>query len=208
MRKLVSRSACAFLIICRTHIAPCHRARRLPFEARHSSEAASVFSWSDYGRYGCCQRLPRPRSFGAHTAGHSWASVVSMSYNIRISVHLQRSHSLRTNTCLFGRLSQPLYGTQPYYRQRCVTSGDYAWLYDGSGAKVARIMSRALAWNAYTLVSLFARECRTLLAAWRTRVRWMERPCGGGTSISVRHSWSLFAKWRSSPKKKSLSRSS
>ena len=32
MRMLASRSACAFLIIRRTHIAPCHRTLRVPLE--------------------------------------------------------------------------------------------------------------------------------------------------------------------------------
>ena len=142
MRELVSRSACAFLIIRRTHIAPCHRARRLPLEAeaivRRSSRfmlkrresVVTVAVEDSFGR-GCLLHIRRG------TAERVWcrcrttyASVYICSEVIRC-VRISASSDGYHNPCT----------GQPYYRQRCVISGNCAWSCTMVGATVALVKS-------------------------------------------------------------------
>ena len=47
MRELASRSACAFLIICRTHIAPCHPCELSAVRGLRIYRTRKLFSVSD-----------------------------------------------------------------------------------------------------------------------------------------------------------------
>jgi len=83
MRKIASRSAIAFSIICRTHIAPCHRTIWTLTLGQYLSLSRVTFNaWSELSveidsawrvARVCTRNLLR---FVVATAGHSWTSVV------------------------------------------------------------------------------------------------------------------------------------